>query len=360
MELGYLTFPMHPPGSLHHETIQHDLDQIVTLDKLGFQEAWIGEHFTASWENIPSPDLFIAAALGLTENIILGTGVTCLPNHNPFVLANRIAQLDQMAKGRFHWGIGSGGFPSDFEVFGFDHENGENKTMTREALDCILGIWDDPKPGNYKSKWWNFNIPENDDWIGVKYHMLPFQKPHPPIAVAGVSPKSETLYLAGEKGYIPMSINFTPANLLKSHWNSVKEGANKTGKQPNRALWRIAREIYIADTTEQARQEALDGTIARDYTEYFLRTLSKFNMMKIFKSDPLIPDSSITLDYLVDNIWIVGSPDDVEMKIRNLYEEVGGFGVLLAMGHEWQPKDKWLKSMHLLVNNILPRIHDLR
>jgi alkanesulfonate monooxygenase SsuD/methylene tetrahydromethanopterin reductase-like flavin-dependent oxidoreductase (luciferase family) len=155
MELGYLTFPMHPPGSLHHETIQHDLDQIVTLDKLGFQEAWIGEHFTASWENIPSPDLFIAAALGLTENIILGTGVTCLPNHNPFVLANRIAQLDQMAKGRFHWGIGSGGFPSDFEVFGFDHENGENKTMTREALDCILGIWDDPKPGNYKSKWWN-------------------------------------------------------------------------------------------------------------------------------------------------------------------------------------------------------------
>ena len=125
MEVGYFTMPLHPPGSDIAKTLDDDLDQIVTLDGLGYKEAWIGEHFTTVWENIPAPDLFIAKALGLTENIVLGTGVTCMPNHNPFMIAHRIAQLDQMARGRFHWGVGSGGFPGDFEVFGFDPSTGE-------------------------------------------------------------------------------------------------------------------------------------------------------------------------------------------------------------------------------------------
>ena len=95
MELGYFTMPLHPPGSNFTKTLDDDLDQIVTLDRLGYKEAWIGEHFTAMWENIPSPELFIAKALGVTENIVFGTGVTCMPNHNPFFLAHRIAQLER-------------------------------------------------------------------------------------------------------------------------------------------------------------------------------------------------------------------------------------------------------------------------
>ena len=108
MKLGYFAMPLHPPGSDFTENIHADLDQVVELDRLGFQEAWIGEHYTMAWEPIPSPDLFIAMALARTENIVLGTGVSCLPNHNPFQLAHRIAQLDHMAKGRFMWGIGPG------------------------------------------------------------------------------------------------------------------------------------------------------------------------------------------------------------------------------------------------------------
>ena len=111
MNVGYFTMPLHPPGPDITKTLDEDLDQIVTLDQLGYKEAWIGEHFTTVWENIPAPDLFIAKALALTENIVLGTGVTCMPNHNPFMIAHRIAQLDHMAHGRFYWGVGSGGFP---------------------------------------------------------------------------------------------------------------------------------------------------------------------------------------------------------------------------------------------------------
>ena len=105
--------PLHPPGSNPADTMDEDLAQLVTLERLGFEEAWIGEHFTAQWENIPCPDLFIARALGMTKKMKLATGVSCLPNHDPLMLAQRIAQLDQMARGRFYWGVGSGGFPGD-------------------------------------------------------------------------------------------------------------------------------------------------------------------------------------------------------------------------------------------------------
>ena len=75
MHLGYFTMPLHPPGSDPARTLADDLEQIVTLDRLGYTEAWIGEHFTSVWENIPCPDLFIAHALARTNSIVLGTGV---------------------------------------------------------------------------------------------------------------------------------------------------------------------------------------------------------------------------------------------------------------------------------------------
>ena len=359
MEVGYFTMPLHPAGSDITQTLDDDLEQIVMLDELGYKEAWIGEHFTSAWENIPALDLFIAKALALTKDIVLGTGVTCMPNHDPFMIAHRIAQLDYMAHGRFHWGVGSGGFPGDFEVFGFDAETGEHRGMTRDAIDLVLKIWDDPKPGKYDHKYWSFAIPEPIEEFGLRFHLSPFQKPHPPIAVAGVSPKSDTLVLAGERGWVPMSINFVPAETLKGHWESVEKGANNAGLTPDHSMWRIAREVYIADTTEKARKEALEGVLGRDYERYFLRLLAKIDLLSLLKIDPEMPDSDVTPEYLVDNIWIVGSPDDVAEKLQRLHNDVGGFGVLLAMGHEWQPRDQWVNSMTLLAQEVIPRLDGL-
>ena len=142
---------------------------------------------------MPAPDLLIAQAQGLTQNIVLGTGVNCIPNHNPFTLAHRIAQLDQMARGRFQWGVGSGGFPGDFTVAGIDPSTGEHRDMTREAIDLILKLWEDPTPGLYEHPRWRFNVPEPDPEIGLRVHVKPYQLPHPPIAMAGISVKSDTL-----------------------------------------------------------------------------------------------------------------------------------------------------------------------
>lgn len=360
MELGYFTMPLHPPGANITQTLADDLEQIVTLDKLGYHEAWIGEHFTFVWENIPSPDLFIAQALGVTKNIILGTGVTCMPNHNPIMIAHRIAQLDHMAKGRFYWGIGSASTPGDYEMFGFDPEKDDRREYTREALEVILKIWEDPKPGLYESAHWSFRIPEPVDEIGLTFHLTPYTKPHPPIAVGGVSPRSETLIMAGERGWIPMSINLIPSGLIKGHWDAVEQGASNVGKAADRSLWRIAREVYVAETTEQARKEALDGVLRRDFEDYWLKLMPWSKSLDRMKLDPDMPDSDVTAEYLMDALWIVGSPDDVADQLRRLYNDVGGFGVLLAMGHEWEPKEKWVNSMTLLKQEVMPKLADLK
>src|SRR5579864_8935553 len=306
MRFGYFMMPMHPPGSDIGVTLQTDLAQIEHLDRLGFHEAWIGEHFTAEWENIPAPDIFIGAALQRTQSIKLGTGVSCLPNHNPFHLAHRIAMLDQLAHGRFLWGIGSGGFPGDFEVVGIDPKTGQQRQLSIDVVDEVLALWDDPRPGVYSRHSWTYHVPEPDPRIRKHVHLKPYQRPHPSIAEAATTEKSETLGLAGERGWIPMSINFVTPRVLRSHWASVVEGAARGGRTANRAEWRIARAVHLAPTDAQARREALEGAVGRDYRDYFLPLLSQTHGLSGLKMDESMPDAELTLEYLCDQVWIVG------------------------------------------------------
>jgi len=359
MRYGYFMMPMHSPGSDPSVTLQTDLSQIERLDELGFDEAWIGEHFTAEWENIPAPDIFIGAALQRTRAIKLATGVSCLPNHNPFHLAHRIAMLDQLARGRFFWGIGSGGFPGDFEVVGIDPKTGIQRQVSIDTVDAVLALWEDPRPGAYAQHGWAFHVPEYDPRIQKHVHLQPYQRPHPPIAVAGVTEKSETLTLAGERGWIPMSINFVTPRVLRSHWASIAAGAARTGRTPDRLEWRICRAVHVAETDEQARREALDGVLGRDYRDYFLPLLSLNRGLGGLKLEESMPDSAITLDYLCDNVWLVGSPDTVARKIRDLYAEVGGFGGLLIGATDWPDASVWERSMRLFARQVVPRLADL-
>ncbi len=358
MELGLFTMPLHPPGANLTETLKSDLDQIVQLDELGYSEAWIGEHFTAVWENIPSPELLIAQAIPLTKRIRLGTGVSCMPNHNPFVLANRIAQLDHMAEGRFNWGVGTGSFPGDMEVFGYwgDDAAIDNRAYTRAALDAILQLWTDPEPGVYESEGFRFTVPEPQDDVGLRAHVRPYQQPHPPIGVAGVSPRSSTLKMAAGRGWIPMSINLVPPVQLKTHWDAIEEGAREAGRAPDCGAWRVAREVFVAESGAEARRQAREGILARDFKGYFFRLLPKVGMMGLLKNDPDMSDSDVTIDYLIDHVFIVGSVDEVAQRLNDLRGDIGGFGTLLAMGHEWEPYDAWLGSMSLLRNEVLPKV----
>ncbi|HEY3111098.1 MAG TPA: LLM class flavin-dependent oxidoreductase, partial [Chloroflexota bacterium] len=298
MQLGYFTMPLHPPGASPADTLADDLEQLETLDRLGFGEAWIGEHITSEWENIPCPDLLIAQALVRTSKIRLGTGVSCLPNHDPMMLAQRIAQLDHMARGRLNWGIGSGGFPGDIELTGFKDRVGAQRQVTRDVLDAVLDLWGEARPGAREHARWRYIVPAPNPTLGIRLHMRPFQRPHPPIGVAGLGPRSDMLTLAGERGWIPMSINFAPTPTLKTHWQAVEQGAARAGLRPRRADWRIARDIHVGETTAQARREALAGAQTRVYSEYFFPLTEAAGQKKHFKVDPSEPDDVVTPDYL--------------------------------------------------------------
>jgi alkanesulfonate monooxygenase SsuD/methylene tetrahydromethanopterin reductase-like flavin-dependent oxidoreductase (luciferase family) len=356
--------PSHPPERDTYEGTQWDLDTLALGDELGYSEAWIGEHFTAPWEPLPTPDLLIAQALLRTKRIKLGTGTHLLPFHNPVELAHRVAYLDHLAQGRFMFGIGAGGLLSDMELFGVDFDAGDSRAMTREALEIILTIWREEGPFEYKGKFWTVNIPDPKEYEygQLRRFLTPFQKPHPPIGVAGASPGSETLKLAGENGYIPMSLGLN-AVYLGSHWDVVEEGADSAGRpQPSRSDWRIVRDVWVADTDSEAREGALNGMLGRIWKEYLIPLFNygPYPLIAAMKHDQSIPDGDVTIEYMADRLWLIGSPDTVAQKIRDLYGSAGGFGTLLTMTHDHlENRAASEESMRLLAEEVMPQVADL-
>jgi alkanesulfonate monooxygenase SsuD/methylene tetrahydromethanopterin reductase-like flavin-dependent oxidoreductase (luciferase family) len=357
MELGLFTMPSHPPERSLNDGHQWDLQTLRWADELGYREAWIGEHHTAPWEPHPSPDLLVAQALMQTKRIRLGPGGFLLPYHHPAELANRVAMLDHMAQGRLNFGVAASGLPSDWAMFNVDGMSGQNREMTREALDIIIRMWSEPE-FDYNGKFWHVTKPGRMFGTLVP-HLKPFQAPHPPIGVAGLSKNSDTLKLAGERGYIPMSLNLNPA-YVGSHWDSVEAGARRTGKTPQRAEWRMVREVFVADSDEEAWRLSVGGMMGRMMREYFLPLLASFGFTEYLKHRPDVPDAEVTPEYCARHNWLVGSPATVAEKLERVYDEVGGFGCLLVFCFDYQENPQaWRHSMALLAEEVMPRVRHL-
>jgi alkanesulfonate monooxygenase SsuD/methylene tetrahydromethanopterin reductase-like flavin-dependent oxidoreductase (luciferase family) len=365
MKAGLFLMPSHPPERSPFDAQQWDLEVLSMVDEAGYSEAWIGEHFTALWEPNPAPDLLIAQALMRTKNIKLATGAHLLPFHNPVELAHRVAFLDHLAQGRYMFGVGAGGLPTDHEMFGIDMAAGQHREMTRESLDIILSLWEHMDgPFQYEGKYWNFNIPDpkENEYATLRTFMGPLQKPHPPIGIAAASIGSDTLKIAGERGYIPMSLGLN-AVYLASHWDSIVEGARSANRQPPpRSDWRIVRDVWVADTDEEAREGALGGMLGRAWRDYLhpLFSYGAYPFISSMKHDESIPDEDVTVEYMADNLWLIGSPDTVARKIRDLYEMVGGFGTLLWLTFDHsENRAAYEKSVNLMAHEVMPQLADL-
>jgi alkanesulfonate monooxygenase SsuD/methylene tetrahydromethanopterin reductase-like flavin-dependent oxidoreductase (luciferase family) len=358
MEFGLFTMPSHPPERDLRAGHEWDLQTLRWADELGFTEAWIGEHHTAPWEPHPSPDLLVAQSLKETRNIRLGPGGFLLPYHHPAELANRVSMLDHISEGRLNFGVAASGLPSDWAMFNVDGMSGVNRDMTREALDIILRLWTEEEPFDYDGKFWKVSK------TGVMFdtlrpHLKPLQQPHPPIGVAGLSKGSDTLKLAGERGFIPMSLNLNPA-YVGSHWAAVEEGAARTGRTPARGEWRMVREIFVAQTDAEAMRRSVGGMMGRMMREYFLPLLGSFGFLDYLKHDPAVADSDVTPEYCAKHNWLVGSPSTVAEKLEAVYEEVGGFGCMLLFCFDYAEQPQaWRESMGLLMEEVRPRVAHL-
>ena len=356
MKFGLFAMPAHPPERDLKAGFEFDLEVIRWLDQLGYGEAWVGEHHTVAWEPNPAPDLLLVRGFAETKTIRLGPGGFLLPMHHPAALASRLVMLDHLSDGRLNFGVAASSIPTDQAMFGVSPA--DIRAMTRESLEIILGLWDRSKPFRHEGKYWKVERPEPVHEIFAP-HLFPRQAPHPPIGVAGLSPASDTLKWAGERGFMPMSLNLNAA-YLSSHWSAVEAGAAAAGRTANRSDWRMVREVLVADTDEEAWKLAVDGAMGRMTREYSLKVVQAFGALPFLKHDPSVPDSDVTIEYLARTSWLIGSPETVARRIEELYEQVGGFGVLLALGFDYLDQSQaWRRSLELLQTEVALRLKHL-
>jgi len=355
MRFGALLMPSHPPERSIRDGQRWDLRDLERLDALGFDEAWIGEHFTAAWEPCPAPDLLIAQALLRTKRIRLGPLSHLLPFHHPVELAHRVAYLDHMAEGRYQVGVGIGVLPTDHSLFALDASHGRNRRMTFEAVDMMTRLWTEGAT-NFEGEFWSMGETHSELPV-LGHHLVPYQKPHPPIAIAGLTAGSENHKLAGEKGYIPVSLGIDPdASVTAQHWDAVVEGAARSGRIPDRNEWRIIRDVYVAPTDAEARELAIGGIMGRCWREFLLPIYLGLGLGPLLKRDASMPDEAIDLEYLADNLWFVGSPETVADRILDLQAQTGGFGHLTIVSYDaTDERESWDRSLQLLMDQVLPR-----
>jgi alkanesulfonate monooxygenase SsuD/methylene tetrahydromethanopterin reductase-like flavin-dependent oxidoreductase (luciferase family) len=358
MKLGYFTMPVHPPARSYVETLKEDREAFILADRLGYSEGYCGEHLTDAAENIPNSMMFIATLLGVTSQIKVGTAVVNLPHTHPVVVASNAAMLDNLFEGRFILGIGAGVLRSDAEALGL--LEADRNDMFAEAIDHILALWAGTAPIDLKGKYWTISTvktlwPE----VGIGDVVKPFQKPHPPIAGTATDPDSKGLIALGRRGWWPISSHFLHLNCLKSQWANYAKGCFEGGHKPDRANWRVARSIFVAEDDKVARAYGGDDPDSpyRFYMSQLTAKLKKARRMIAFKSHPDMPDDDITFDYIFDNIVIRGSVNRVVDRILELHEQVGDFGTLLYCGKDWADPQLGRKSMELMAEKVMPAVN---
>ncbi|HUK10988.1 MAG TPA: LLM class flavin-dependent oxidoreductase [Stellaceae bacterium] len=357
MKLGYFTMPLHPPERDYSETLREDREAILLADRLGYEEAFVGEHVTDRAETITSCLVFIASLIGDAKRIKLGSGTVNLPNTHPAAVAAQVAMIDHLLQGRFLLGISPGGLRSDAEVFG--NLDADRTAMFVEGIDMVLKIWASEPPYNLEGKFWKVSTARTMDLeIGQGAILRPLQKPHPPIVVTAVAPFSKGVTAAAERGWKPISANFLQPVWVASHWPMYEQGCKNAGLPARRSDWRVAKSIFVGDDEAAARRYAKEeGSPYRFYYRNLSRKLIGNGRPDLFKHDRAMPDSAITLDYIVDSLVICGTVESVVEQLLNFRETVGDFGTLLYAGHDWVDPKLGRRSMELMANEVMPRVN---
>ena len=344
MRFGAFLAPHHPIGENPMLQLQSDLGFVQHLDNLGFDEFWCGEHHSTGWEVIASPELFLAAAAERTQRIKLGTGVISLPYHHPFMVAQRLVQLDYQSRGRVIFGSGPGALPSDAHTLGLD------PMLLRSRQDEAIGIIKRLFSGerfSYESEWFTLR--------DAKLQLRPLQENMEFVVASTFTPSGMTLSGKYETGVI--SIGGMASQGLKSlarQWEFAEESALKHGTAIDRKNWRILMSWHIAESRDQAREEAKDGLLIHN-NEYTTRALRPDDG-QIFK----------TADEAVDAVAfsgvgnaVIGTPDDLINKIQEMIDVTGGFGAVIGFAHDWANRENTKNSWDLVARYVIPEINSM-
>ncbi len=339
IRFGTFLAPFHSVRENPTLALERDLALVEHLDRLGFDEVWVGEHHSGGMEIIASPEIFIAAAAERTRRIGLGTGVVTLPYHHPFMVAERINQLDHQTRGRTMFGVGAGALPYDADMIGVDV--GRIRDMMTEALDVILPLLDGETVS--RSTGW-FELRE------ARLQLAPFTRPRVELAVPSVvSPSGPRA--AGKYGMSLLSTAATTAaafEALPETWRICAGEAEAHGRTAERARWRLVGPVHVAETREQARANVRFGI--QEWLHYFAHV----GHLPLDATGEGDVDSDI--DTLIGSrIAVIGTPDDLAAQIERLERQSGGFGVFLDMAHSWADFAATRRSYELIARYVMPR-----
>ena len=360
MRLGYFTMPVHPIGRDWSQTLREDREAIILADRLGFYDAFVGEHLTDRCENITNSMLFHATLIHATKTIKLATGTSNLSQMHPVVIAVNAAMFDHLAQGRLIMGISAGALGSDAEALGLLDQD-RNKIFA-EAIDVILAIWEREPPYDIDFPDNRFKVAINRAaalHLGVGAMAKPFQKPRPEIVGTVVAPFSPGVVLMGKRDFHPLSANFLLAEHLKSHWSNYAKGKADVGAKAEVADWRIARTIFVADDDKVAARYGRDDANSpyRFYFEQMRGKLQRANRLYVFKNHKDQPDEEITHDFVMDHCVLHGSVNKVVDAILKMREETGDFGELVYAGMDWVDPALAKRSMQLMAEEVMPRVN---
>jgi limonene 1,2-monooxygenase len=337
MKFGIFMGPYHKPGLNPTLAFEQDLNTIENLDRWGFDEVWIGEHHSGGIETIGSPELMIAAAAERTKRIKLGTGVVSLPYHHPFMVADRIVQLDHMTKGRVMMGVGPGQIVKDNVMIGGDPM--KTRPRLQEAMDAVIRL--------FKGE----TVTMKTEWFELKDAVLQL-RPYSNFDVAVVSVISPSgPVLAGRYGAGLISVAATdPVGIekLAGHWEIWKDEAAKHGEVADRSQWRMMGPMHLAETFEQAKEDVRHGlSLIEDYRAHI---------------NPAPDVDFFDLDAIVDafnesGAAVIGTPEMARAQINRLIEKSGGFGTYLLMGVDWASYPATVRSHQLFAEEVMPHFN---
>jgi alkanesulfonate monooxygenase SsuD/methylene tetrahydromethanopterin reductase-like flavin-dependent oxidoreductase (luciferase family) len=357
VKLGYFTMPLHPVGRDWRQTLAEDREAVLLADRLGFEEAFIGEHVTDLAETITSCLIFIATLARDTKRIKLGSGTANLANRHPAATAAEIAMVDTLLEGRFIFGAGPGGLRSDAEMF--ENLDADRNAMFVEAMEHIIALWTQEPPYRLSGKRWKLTTERT--WIadlGQGGMLKPFQKPHPPIVITAILPNSNGISAAAERGWTPISANFVHPWVIRTHWPKYVEGCQRAGRQPRGEDWRVAKSIFVADDDATVRRMTrAPGNPFAYYFRNLQRKAAGGRGNAFFKHDQALPDEALTDEYLIGEMLVAGTVNEVVDKLLAYRQQVGPFGRLLYCGHDWADPGAMRRSMELMAGEVMPRVN---
>lgn len=359
MNLGMFLMPLSPPGQTLGETMDEVTRKARFLDEIGFDEMWLGEHFAATSEPIPSPLAFLSSLLPQTRRLTFGTGVISLPNRHPAVIAAEVAQFDHLARGRFRFGIGTGSLPPDWELFKLDDEDTRRRMML-ESIDMIQKIWRSGPPYEFDGEFWKFAITKTvDPELRMGIMPRPRDPAGPPIHISVATPNSSSTVMAGERGWGPLSSALLMAPGVATHWNGYSKGLASAGRPVNGDNWRVVRAVLVAPTDAEAerRLHHAEGAV-NFYFRYIHQVLARAGKLVAMKTRPDMLDSEVDPGEAMNARVIRGSPASVRDQLIAFRDKAGPFGHLLVAGVPWNgPNEDWEReSLSLLAKEVMPAV----